>query len=276
MAQEAPINDTCIIGIPTCGYAFSSTRMAFIAAPADEEFALEIDVLKTLLEEKDYEAYVASRNIDPGKFAFCTKICSKIITSQFCIVLVNPSEHRDHPGLKIPNPNVHMEYGLMLAFRKHVLPFQRKGDALAFNIQPLDTLLYSKGEFRKIADQAIDAAILAVGTTARPTRALASSALLLKYLTIRGLQVTELNTDDARNLYRLGSFLGFNLLDGAEIVYFGMFDSEPAKEVVFRVKLLLQNLNQACQYSKRLRQRQCRRSELPVQTLLNREYESKF
>jgi hypothetical protein len=175
VAQEATINEKCIIGLPTCGYAFSSSRMAFIATPADEEFSLEIDVLNSLLEDKGYEAYVALRNIDPGKFAFCTKICSKIITSQFCIVLLNSSAHRDHPQVKIPNPNVHMEYGLMLAFRKHVLPFERRGDSLAFNIQPLDTLLYTKGEFRKIADQAIDSAILAVGTTARPTRALAST-----------------------------------------------------------------------------------------------------
>jgi hypothetical protein len=70
MAQEVPINEKCIIGLPTCGYAFSSTRMAFIAAPADDELALEIDLLKSLLEDKGYEAYVALRNIDPGKFAF--------------------------------------------------------------------------------------------------------------------------------------------------------------------------------------------------------------
>lgn len=76
MAQEATINEKCIIGLPTCGYAFSSTRMAFIAAPGDEEFSLELDVLGSLLEDKGYEAYVALRKLDPGKFAFCTKICS--------------------------------------------------------------------------------------------------------------------------------------------------------------------------------------------------------
>jgi hypothetical protein len=245
MAQEAPINEECIIGMPTCGYAFSSTRMAFIATPADDEFALEVDILKSLLEDKGYEAYIALRNIDPGKFAFCTKICSKIITSQFCVVLLNPSAHRDYADVKIPNPNVHMEYGLMLAFRKYVLPFQRRGEPLSFNIQPLDTLLYNKGDFRKIADQAIDTAILAVGTAARPTRALSSSELLLKYLTVRRLRVTQLNNDEARTLHALGSFLGFYLLDGAEVVYFGMLDAAPAKEVVFRVKLLIQNLDQA-------------------------------
>ncbi len=39
--------------------------------------------------------------------------------------------HRDHREVRIPNPNVHLEYGLMLAFKKHILPFQREGDALA-------------------------------------------------------------------------------------------------------------------------------------------------
>jgi hypothetical protein len=92
------------------------------------------------------------------------------------------------------------------------------------------------------------------------------SELLLKYLTVRGLHVTELNTDEARYLYRLGSFLGFNLLDGTEVIYFGMFDAEPPKEVVFRVKLLLQNLHQALKFfedvtSKTMTQEQVARVE---------------
>jgi hypothetical protein len=36
MATDAKINEKCIIGLPTCGYAFSSSRMAFIAAPGIE------------------------------------------------------------------------------------------------------------------------------------------------------------------------------------------------------------------------------------------------
>ena len=101
---EAEINETCIIGLPTCGYAFSSSRMAFIATPSDDEFSLEVDVLETLLADKDYESFVALEVIDPAKLAFCTKICSKIITSQFCIVLLNSSKHREHPAVMIPNP----------------------------------------------------------------------------------------------------------------------------------------------------------------------------
>jgi len=74
---DAKINDSCIIGIPTCGYAFNSSRMAFIAAPSDDDFRLELDILVELLKQKEYEAYIAVQNLDPGKFAFCTKICSK-------------------------------------------------------------------------------------------------------------------------------------------------------------------------------------------------------
>ena len=85
--------------------------MAFIATPSDEEFSLELEILQTLLSDKDYEAYIALQQVDPAKLAFCTKICSKIITSQFCIVPLNSSTHREHPDIKIPNPNVHMEYG---------------------------------------------------------------------------------------------------------------------------------------------------------------------
>jgi hypothetical protein len=242
---EAKINESCIIGLPTCGYAFSSARMAFIAAPSDPEFALELDILQRLLREKEYEAYVALQNVEPGKFAFCTKICSKIITSQFCIVLLNSSAHRERAEVKIPNPNVHMEYGMMLSFKKHVIPLQREGDALAFNIRPLDTVIYTLPTFHERAEQVIDAAILAAGTTARPTQPLASSATLMRYLPVAGLKVTNVSAGDAASLYGLGESLGFNLLDGNGIVYFGLFDSEPAKEIVFRLKLLLQALHQA-------------------------------
>ena len=70
-------------------------------------------------------------------------------------------------GDKNAKSNCHTEYGLMLEFKKQILPFQRKGYSLAFNIHPLDTLLYTKSDFRKIADNAIDSSILATVTTLR-------------------------------------------------------------------------------------------------------------
>lgn len=241
---EARINESCIIGLPTCGNAFSSSRMAFIATPMDEEFALELEVISSLLTEKGYESYIALQNFDPAKFAFCTKICSKIITSQFCIVLLNSSSHRDHPDIKMPNPNVHLEYGLMLALKKHILPFQREGDALAFNIRPLDTILYTKGSFKALSNRVIGEAIL---HTSRPTRTLPSSNALIKYTSVLGLRIIQLDSVEIKHLYKLGEPMGFLLLDGNDIVYLGLFELESAKEVVFRLKLLLEALYKAKQ-----------------------------
>ena len=88
--------------------------------------------------------------------AFCTKICSKIITSQFCIIMLN----HDTVGRKlVPNANVNMEYGLMLGFNKYVIPFQRNAHSLAFKIQGLDTIKYDDADFEYKAKQAISSAI---------------------------------------------------------------------------------------------------------------------
>lgn len=241
---EAKINESCIIGLPTCGYAFNSARMAFIATPADDEFKLELDVIEDLLKEKGYESFVALQKLDPAKLAFCTKICSKIIASQFCIVLLNSSTHHTHPEVRIPNPNVHLEYGLMMAFKKFILPLQRETDGLAFNIHPLDTIKYTKGNFRDKVEKAIDTAILATSTTTRPTRPLASSPTLMKYLAVQGLRFANVNEPVTANIFSMGSPVGFNLLEGRDIVFVGLFDMESGKEVVFRLKLLLQNLHQ--------------------------------
>ena len=118
--------------------------MCFIARPGDDEFQLETDILEQLLAERNYEAYVALQNIDPGNLAFCTKICSKIITSHFCIVILNNSTHAEHRNITIPNPNVHLEYGMMLSFHKHVIPMHLESERLPFNISPIDTVKYGK------------------------------------------------------------------------------------------------------------------------------------
>jgi hypothetical protein len=144
-------NERCIIGLPSCDYVFSSTRSCFIAYGFSTS-ALERDVLKALLQERGIEAVEAGSQIEPGKFAFCTKICSKIIVAQFCIVLAN----NDQTG---PNANVCIEYGLMLGHNKYVIPFQRADETLPFNVAGLDTIKYDQADFRQLAIQAIDQAI---------------------------------------------------------------------------------------------------------------------
>ncbi len=243
---EAKINESCIIGMPECGYAFSSSRMAFIATPADGNHALELDVFENILAEKNFETFIALQNSDPANNLFCTKICSKIIASQFCIVLLNSSSHEEHKEIKMPNPNVYFEYGLMLGFKKHILPFLIEGDVLASNIGGFDTIMYNKSRLKEYANREIDKSIRQTRTISMPTGALFSSRneKHLTYTNILGLRVSQLNTDVENYLNKLGNQLGFLLLDGrGGIVYFGLFEYVPSKKIISLLRSLLQEVD---------------------------------
>ena len=108
------------------------------------------------LRIKGIQCEEAGGQLAPGQSAFCQKICSKIITSQFCIVLLNED---DKNGQLIPNANVNMEYGLMLGFNKFLIPFQRESHSLPFNVAGLDTVKYNNNDFAVKATNAIDIAI---------------------------------------------------------------------------------------------------------------------
>src|SRR5712691_3349018 len=148
-------NEVCIVGLPRCDFVFSSTRTCFIAY-GFENSPLEVSVLRRVLEDRGVQAVEAGGSLAPGQNAFCAKICSKIITAQFCIVLINNDEV---DGREIPNANVNMEYGLMLGFNKYVVPFQRAYQRLPFNVAGLDTIKYNDRDFERQAAQAIDQAI---------------------------------------------------------------------------------------------------------------------
>ena len=244
--SEYKVNEQCIIGMPACGYGFNSARMCFIARPADAEFQLEEDILTQVLSERNYETYVALQRIDPGNLAFCTKICSKIITSHFCIALLNQSRHADHPDIKISNPNVHLEYGMMLSFHKHVIPMQRESEVLPFNIYPIDTVKYRPDTFKTMAETAIDDAILRFTTREPPGRPIGAASDVLKYFSFRGLRYTPISDESTRAVFALGQAHGFNLFDGADkIIFFGYFHEEEPREIAIRARFLLQNIELA-------------------------------
>lgn len=119
---------------------------------------MEMTILRKLLEERGIQPVEAGGMRAPAQNAFCAKICSKIITAQFCIVLLN-NEH--HDGIGMPNANVNMENGLMLGFNKYVVPFQRESQKLPFNVAGLDTIKYTNANFERLAVEAIDNAIKA-------------------------------------------------------------------------------------------------------------------
>lgn len=228
-------NELCVIGLPRCDFVFSSTRTCFIGYGFAES-ALEMAILRNLLGSRGIEAVEAGGTLAPGQNAFCAKICSKIIVSQFCIILMNNDVKN---ATEIPNANVNMEYGLMLGFNKYVIPFQRESQTLPFNVAGLDTVKYTNESFERKAAEAIDVAITATRQDAAP--AFSPDQILEAFLLSKRLLVVPLATEGDRNLYEMGRPLGYNLLmsfDGMRYVYFGNFTALRPETVLWRLRTL--------------------------------------
>lgn len=145
-------NRECVVRRQRCGRVFSGSHSVFVATPMAESVALELDVVKSVLREFEIEPYIAVESFDPAKDVFCEKICTKVIESQFCIVLLTDPVINDRVT---PNPNVYYEYGLMTAFSKKIIPFQRKDHALGFNVQSFDTIKYTSLNLRSRLSEAV-------------------------------------------------------------------------------------------------------------------------
>jgi hypothetical protein len=233
-------NEICIVGLPRCDFVFSSTRTCFIAY-GFENSPLEVSVLRRLLADRGILAEEAGGSLAPGQNAFCAKICSKIITAQFCIVLINNEEVN---GREVPSANVNMEYGLMLGFNKYVIPFQRASQKLPFNVAGLDTIKYGDRDFERLAAQAIEQAVATTQQNAPPL--FSPDQVLEVFLLTKKALVTPLNTDGDRNLYQVGAPLGFNLLNdfsGLNYMYFGNFMALRPEVALWRLQILREILD---------------------------------
>ena len=233
-------NEICIIGLPRCDFVFSSTRTCFIAYGFDES-SLEMDLLKKLLEERGIQPIEAGGSLAPAQSAFCAKICSKIITSQFCIALLNNDEK---DGIEIPNANVNMEYGIMLGFNKYVIPFQRDSQKLPFNMAGLDTIKYDNKNFKDKSVSAIDQAIKTTNQDDVPKDTSDQSFGL--FLLSRNFLWSGIDNEGERNIFKLGSPLGFNLLNdfsGDKYVFLGRFATLRPETVLWRLRKMNEILN---------------------------------
>lgn len=236
-------NEICAVGLPRCDYVFSSTRCCFIAYGFDDS-SLEMSLLRAILEAKGVEPIEAGGALAPGQNAFCQKICSKIITSQFCIVLLNNSED---DGRESPNANVNMEYGLMIGFNKYVIPFQKESQKLPFNVAGLDTIKYTARNFKERAERAVEQAIR---ETTQPEAILPKQLpnyVVEGFLVRKRAVVTAMDQEGDRSIFRLGEPLGFNLLNdfsGMQYTFFGNFTAMRSEAVIWRTSTLVEILNE--------------------------------
>ena len=143
-----------------------------------------------------------------------------------------------------PNANVNIEYGLMLGFNKYVIPFQRATQKLPFNVAGLDTIKYSNADFERLAAGAVDQAIAETQQDAPPPYS--PDQVLEVFLLTKKALITPIDTEGDKNIYQIGSPLGFNLLNdftGLNYMYFGNFTVFRPEVIVWRVKILTEILD---------------------------------
>ncbi len=228
-------NEHCVIGNPRCGYAFSSSRSCFIAY-GFKDSPLEKDIITSVLKDNNIEPVEAESMLSSGELIFCAKICSKIITAQFCVVLLN---NRIEGGSEVPNANVNMEYGLMLGFNKYIVPFQREDQRLPFNVAGLDTVKYSYENFKFLAEKSILAAI----KKTIPNEQVVSvpDHVVGTFLLHKGGMFLSLQDRGERDIFMLGQQLNFSLLSdftGTSIIYFGNFQALRPDLIIWRLSIL--------------------------------------
>jgi hypothetical protein len=215
--------------------------MCFIAY-GFKESTLEMTIIRKILETRGNEPVEAGGSIAPAQSAFCAKICSKIIMSQFCIVLLNNEMQGE---IEVPNANVNMEYGLMLGFNKYIIPFQRDSQKLPFNVAGLDTIKYNNTDFERKATQAIDQAIKA--TEQEGSSINMSNQFIELFLLGRNVLFTPIDEPGMKNLFQMGAPLGFNLLNDFAAIrqfYFGNFSALSPEVALWRIRKLNSILNE--------------------------------
>jgi len=143
-----------------CGKFLGASKSCFVACPSTDEVNIMLDLIIEKLTKIGVEPVIAIKERAYGQDIFCIKICGKIIESQFCLVILDDTiEPTNGSGVNIPNPNVYYEYGLMTALNKHVIPLQKEGQELAFNIQTHDTIKYTPRNLSTELDKAFKDAI---------------------------------------------------------------------------------------------------------------------
>lgn len=249
MALSIRVNDRCLVRHLDCKRIFGGSRICFVACPNSQEIALELEIIRQKLREVNIEPYIATDQRDFQKDIFCEKICTKIIESQFCIVILNDViDPKD--SLRKPNANVYYEYGLMTAFCKKIIPIQLAGQNLAFNIQSLDTLKYQPKDFSQRIEEAIKMTLLNLDAEQsekeqKPGEQTAVWALDLMGL-VRADDRLRWRQERTISAHSLGFDPYIRPKDG-RLYYVGFFATENNdRDVVLRAKMLTLRIKNYC------------------------------
>lgn len=215
-------NDVCFIRKDhKCGKLFGASKSCFVACPTDKDLEIILNLITEKLAKVGIEANIAIKDRAYGQDIFCTKICGKIIESQFCLVILDDIV-KDSKAF--PNPNVYYEYGLMTSLKKHIIPLQKDDLKLAFNIQSYDTIKYNSSNIGFELDRAIKDAI----NITRAKNEIESDAYITDKTILRSLELAnfELKTDTwlLWKAIEDTNYLGFGYLSSKFYIYLGRID----------------------------------------------------
>lgn len=181
------VNEQCFIRKDhRCGKMLGASKSCFIACPTADDIEPILGLMSEKLAKVGVEPIIAVKERAYGQDIFCTKICGKIIESKFCIVILDDTVSG---ATSTPNPNVYYEYGLMTSLRKHIIPLQKEGLKLAFNIQSYDTIKYNGKNIASELDRAIkDAIKITEPKESEPEHTHYRDRTVLRRLELAGLQ----------------------------------------------------------------------------------------
>ena len=231
LTKKLNLNKDCVVRDRPCGRVFGASNSCFVACPASDEVGFEIDIIKTVLLDDEIEPYIAIEHFEPARDIFCTKICTKIIESKLCIVILSGVTNDE--GFIVPNPNVYYEYGLMTAWNKHIIPVQRADHKLAFNIKSLDTIKYTPSDFKKNIGKAVQMKVSAINDLEGEEKSNRLKDVLVLYFELNSLKPhkkawTVENTN----------YLPFELFNFGTIVY----SSLDIDRVYYDTKMIVRRL----------------------------------
>jgi hypothetical protein len=142
----------CFISDSRACKANKIKNTVFIIGSGSSEFKKEIDEIEDVLDGFNLKGYFALLSEkEKGLDAFCDKICSKIKEAKFCVVLLNnpilrtceDDNKSSSDSIRAPSANVYYEFGIAIALGKPVIPIIRSGLRLPFDVQHLDSIIYT-------------------------------------------------------------------------------------------------------------------------------------
>lgn len=229
----------------TCGKYLGASTTCFIACPSTDEVKILTGLISEKLTKNRIEPVVAIDLRAYGQDIFCTKICGRIIEAQFCIAILddNPIDVKGK-DFNIPNPNVYYEYGLMTALGKYVIPLQKEGQDLAFNIKTHDTIRYSPGDVSVEIDRALKEAIrITVEERESTLGEMIPEYMYHSFLAMKGYQkqgYSWLLSDDLDGTI----FSGYRNDRGLDFLFFAVIDSKDMlKTCLMDIQVIQRRLN---------------------------------